>query len=362
MRDPELDRNLDETKELSSRWSQFHDFFNMALKGGKATPEAEMKFLDLKTRIAMLHDGFMQALTHDHKVGQNVLQILGQCIMLRRIPHLGNAEVQKLEFDWNEAYLLMTETVANLEEEQSRLDNISEKAYKMKQAQQKMNAAVHNFFVGPWFKLIVVVGVLGFVLVGVPMLGIFDYMQLKIRYPWTAPVYDRATYVIRLVYPDLRYVNILDIKTTEVKNDEYFPDDGGLNNITPDYVFGQLPNMGFDANDVTGEVKTLWERGPAKDVRMHFGKEKRMIARGRSTLPLIAYYLLFEDSADAKHFVDLRRRGLAKLDKEKQSNFDKTVNVARKANFVGVFVSPEDKLRLDFAKAKWGFTEKQMNQ
>ena len=52
MEDPDLNRNLEETKELHARWSQFRDFFQMAIKGSKVTPQAETKFLELKTRIA----------------------------------------------------------------------------------------------------------------------------------------------------------------------------------------------------------------------------------------------------------------------------------------------------------------------
>lgn len=352
MRDPALDRNLEETRELHQRWSQFHDFFNMAAKGTKVTPEAEMKFLDLKTRIAMLHDGFMQSLKHDHKVGQNVLQILGQCIMLRRIPNLSNAEVQKIEFDWNEAYLLMTETVANLEEEQERLASISENAWKMQKAKERFSTSMNNFLVGPWFKLILVLGILGFIIVGVPMLGIYDYKNLKRDLPWSAPVYDRVMSGIRFVYSDLSFSELKEAETGLASREDYPPDDAGVSQITPEFVYSQLPNLGFDPAYIQ-EVKEIFDR------RIGFDKEKRSLknARGQS---MYAYYILFRDADDAKRFVELRRRGVEKLDQQIRDNLNATLNVARKANFVAIFVSAEEELRSGFGQKKFKFKESQM--
>ena len=100
MQDPVLNSSLDETRELQTRWSQFHDFVKMAMGGQKVSAQAEMKFLELKSRIAMLHDGFMARLEHEQKTGQNIMNIIGDCILLGRMGNATDAERQKFEFDW----------------------------------------------------------------------------------------------------------------------------------------------------------------------------------------------------------------------------------------------------------------------
>src|SRR5215831_15459254 len=101
MEDPLLNRSLEESKELQTRWSQFRDFYMMAAKAQqRITAQAEMKFLELKSRIAMLHDSFMEKLEHDQKTGQAILTIVGDCILLGRLANVSEAEKQKFEFDW----------------------------------------------------------------------------------------------------------------------------------------------------------------------------------------------------------------------------------------------------------------------
>src|SRR5262249_4881411 len=144
----------------------------------------------LKTRIAMLHDGFMQSLKHDQKVGQQVLGILGACILLRRIPLMNNAEVQKLELDWNEAYMLMNETIAGMEEERQKLANINEQTYKLNKMRELIFQRVHNFFVSSQFIFVFFfIAIPAFLIWGVPGLGIYDWKRLPIDLPWTQKPY-----------------------------------------------------------------------------------------------------------------------------------------------------------------------------
>ncbi len=355
MEDPALNRNLEETTELHARWGQFHDFFTMAIKAPqKINPQAEMKFLELKTRIAMLHDGFMQSLKHDHKVGQQVLDILRSCIMLKRIPLLSNAEVQKLEFDWNEAYLLMTETISTLQEERERLLTVNERVYKIRQARDRMVTNVHNFFSGPYFRALIILAVVGFVIVGVPMFGIYDYTNLKDDLPWTAPVYDRAIVWVRLFNPEVRYLEIDDVVNQRFTHDirGYGWDDRAKETLTPQRLIEESANMGFAAADFP-EVRDLIQNRLRR-----FDKE---VATQRGTLSKgNCYYLLFQSTADARRFVELRRQGMAKLSKRQVDNIDAIINVARKANFVGVFASDAEVLRIDFARDKWAFKDAQL--
>ncbi|MBI3735168.1 hypothetical protein HY256_01475, partial [Candidatus Sumerlaeota bacterium] len=318
------------------------------------TSEAEMKFLELKTRICMLHDGFMQSLKHDHKVGQQVLGILGQCILLRRLPNLNNAEVQKLELDWNEAYMLMNETIAGLEEERQKLANVNERAYKMKKAQQAAAARIHNILMNGWFRLIFFFLVIpGFVIVGIPMLGIYDYRNLKRDLPWTAPVYDRLVVMLRTHWnTDLAYNDMKELPSVGVKSQEH-ENDANTKYITPDFMISQMINLGFSTQNL--EDARVLVNG-----RKGFNCEKRKMKNNKR--PLIAYYVLFNSTEEAKRFCEMRKSSLAGYPPATQTKINTMVNVCRKANFVAIFVSEEQDLRENYAKAKWGFTDDQMKQ
>lgn len=355
MQDPALERRLEEIQELHQRWSQFHDFFNMALKGGKATPQAEVKFLDIKTRIAMLHDSLMQSLTHDQKVGQNVMQIIGACIMLRRIPQLSNTEIQKLEFDWNECYLLMTETIANLEEERERIAGISERSYKMKKSQERLLANINNFFVGPYFKALIIVGSFLFVVFGVPFFGIYKYSKLKEDLPWTAPVYDRVVSMLRSINSEIPFDDFMQIPQENPPDTKYSPLTRDLSSLTAAFISSNLVNLGFPANESDlKEVKELLGR------TKKFDKEKRLLPGG-NRIELNAFYFLFASTEDAKRFVELRRKGVEALDAANKKKLEETINVVRRANFIGLFFSPEDALRTNFAREKWKLKESEMH-
>lgn len=353
MEDPELNRNLEETKELHTRWGQFHDFFNMALKGEKINPQAEMKFLELKTRIAMLHDGFLQALTHDKDVGQNVLQILGACIMLKRVPVLSNAEVQKLEFDWNECYLLMTETISTLEEEKIRLSGINEKSYRLGQFRERVVVSVRGFFGGPYFKALVGIAVVGFIVLGVPMMGIYNYANLKADLPWTAPVYDRVAFFIRFFNTDFAYNTIEEIDEETYPTEPFFPNPRNLQGLTKDWFFSQAAASGYDTADLT-EVKDLLDNHVKQ-----FKKEIWQVAGARQS-PLRAMYFLFDSTENAKKFLSLRQRGLAKRDQKGKDRVNAQVSFARRANLVFVFNSQEEALRTTWPQQRWGFEAKEM--
>lgn len=358
MENLDLNRNLEETKELHTRWSQFHDYFRMAIKGGKVTPQAEAKFLDVKTRIAMLHDGFMKSLRHDANVGQNVLEIIGQCIMLRRIPQLGQAEIQKLEFDWNECYLLMTETIANMEEEKEELADVSENAYKLGQARERITATLYNFFVGAYFKAIVILAVVGFATVGVPMFGIYDYMNIKKDLPWAAFAYDEVVPLIRKVNPELRFVTLADVPKTIQGGDVYPVRPEGLQNITAEWLKSQFPRLGFADATALKEGQKLFDA--RKSGAEGFERERRALMVYQSDI-LSAYYILFDTTEDAKRFVEIRRRSIDKFGPEMIEKFRLTQNVCRKANFVAIFLANEEGLRINYAKETYDFKEEQMN-
>lgn len=178
MEDPVLNQSLDETRELHTRWGQFRDFVMMAVKSRKVTAQAEMKFLELKSRIAMLHDGFMARLDHEQKTGQNIMSIVADCIMLKRCAGYTDAEKQKFEFDWNECYLLITEQFGSLEEEQKRLAAINIREYNAQKRREVMAAKIHNFLHSTGLKAFIGITAAILVLWVLPATGTVDYTKL----------------------------------------------------------------------------------------------------------------------------------------------------------------------------------------
>ena len=82
MIDPVIERKYSDCKELIALWKTFHEFFKLGVRGQDITQDKEAKFLEIKSRIAMLHDSFLESLDHDQNIGQNIINIVTRCITL----------------------------------------------------------------------------------------------------------------------------------------------------------------------------------------------------------------------------------------------------------------------------------------
>jgi len=356
MEDLALNRRLEETRELHTRWSQFHDFFTMALKGESAGAEAEMRFLDLKTRICMLHDGFMQSLKHDQKVGQQVLGILGQCILLRRIPLMNGAEIQKLELDWNEAYMLMNETIAALDEERRRLANINESTYRIQKAREKVMAQIHNVLTSTLFRVaFFLILIPAFVIVGIPAMGIYNYRDLAEDVPALAPMVKKVEDFWRnRIDSSLEYRKIADIPITPITSTSHKEDTSNLKNFTKDAVVSQLFNLGFARDDIE-DAKILVQG------LNEINGDARVMTQARNRKKMLAYIMLFPDNTQADRFINLRQKGMQEKSEAQREQANLLINICRKANLVVLVVSEEPELRDNYPVQKWGFTPEQMH-
>lgn len=356
MEDPVLNRSIEETRELQTRWAQFNDFLKMGVRGENVTPEAEAKFLDLKTRIAMLHDGFMSHVERDHKTGQAVLQIIGQCIMLRRVPAMSQAEIQKIELDWNEAYLLITETIANMEEERQRLAAIDPRTYQIQKAKEAATAAMHAVFMNLWFRLVFFIVFLPvFVIWGVPTLGIYDWMKLPNDVPFTAPYMEKLIVFLRTrVNPDIRYMDISALPNQPMRSEDWeeFPSQAGR--IGPEHLSANLVDFGFAPQTLPRAEAILARK---------LGFNKQLIVKKVSNKPMLAFHVLCKDADEAKEFVALRREGIAYWEQQipgMGQKIDSVVNVARVANFLVITISEEAELRDGYPESRWMLGREQM--
>lgn len=328
MEDPILNRNLEETKELQTRWSQFHDFCVMAMQQGpmKITPQAEMKFLELKSRIAMLHDGFMAGIKHDVKAGMNIIQIVCDCILLKRVANYSDAEKAKFEFDWNEGFLLLNQSVSDLEQEQKRLAGISERKHNMEKRKELIKAKVHNFFHSNQLKWAITALIVIAVVYVIPAF-FWSYRNLAS----IKPLKGTYTFVVNSMYRPFLSADYEYNDDDELEVDKKF-------NATPDRVSREdtkgltaeyfrdsvLPYLGVAAADLPRAQEIFNKRKRGYFQREHLKADGDKIIQ--------VYSFLTDTSAEAKELVTLVKNGLAANPQAKQIK-DSAI-VVRKANFV----------------------------
>lgn len=214
MLDPTLERRLSDCKELVGNWKVFHEFFKLGVRGQDLTADKEARFLQIKSKIAMLHDSFIDSLSHDQNIGQNIITIVARCITLKHLHKLGPAEIKKMEIEWHESYLLLNETIAMLEEKKEAMDKINPTQYKMDRYKQLITMNVKHFLTSIYFKAALVLFGLIFVIFGIPMLGIYDYKNLR-KTP-VKPVYDVGAGLYRMMSSSYPYD---DIEQVEFRKD-----------------------------------------------------------------------------------------------------------------------------------------------
>jgi hypothetical protein len=334
MQDPILNTSLEETLELRTRWSQFREFVRMAIERGKVTPEAEMKFLELKSIIAMLHDGFMAKLSRDQKTGQNIMSIVGDCIMLARIAGYNDTEKQKFEFDWNECYLLINEQVQTLEQEKQRLAGISERAYKGAKRRELLRAKIYNFIHSAGLRWIITAIAIFMALYGIPAFGIYNYRDLK----------DIAgvSVVYRLVANKI-YRPFL---SSDYAYDSW--EDLDVNNAAPASMerIKKLDkkelNLRYLQESVLNEIGMT--RPDAEEARKMLAGNKRHYEAERFTADgqdVRLFYVLFNTTEHARRFVDLANHSLnaPDLSTENKNRIIERVYMVRDANFVAIGIS-----------------------
>lgn len=157
MINPVIERRFEDCSELVDAWKTFHSLFNDAATSENPdfSPENEQQFLNCKAKIAMLHDSLLESIKHDQGTAQAMLSIVNRSITLRHIKKMGDADKKKIEIEWHDCYLLLHETVSNLNEERERLDNINETSFKMNKIKQTIIMNIVWFFKSVYFKFIV---------------------------------------------------------------------------------------------------------------------------------------------------------------------------------------------------------------
>lgn len=207
MIDIELERQIRDLKELMGLWRRFHDYFAFALKGQDLTKEREMSFFELKSKVAILHDTFMTVLTHDQNIGQGVLTIISKTITLKHIHRLNEAEIKKLEIEWHESYLLLNESIGELEDKKIELGKINKTHYALNKYIARtfdyVSMGLHTIY----FKIVAVTTSIIFVIWGVPAFEIYDYKELRHISSLEKPYYTYVKFYRKFIDEDFMYDN-----------------------------------------------------------------------------------------------------------------------------------------------------------
>lgn len=351
MEDPELNRDLAEVTELKQRWTQFNDFFNMAKDASTTiTPDAERKFLELKTRIALLHESFMKRVQHDKSIAQNVINTVGATIMLRQIRNMSPTEQQKIEYDWNESFMLMNETVAHTEEAVAELANVSATGYRMRRIQSAVQQQIQLFLGSTKVKIAAIATVLLLALIILPVLGVYDYRFVKRVAPPLVGPYNTVANQMRSFMPDIAYADFEEIPLgmTIVVDAGDRP---AMEEMNKNNFLRQLATIGFAVADVDRAMEL------AKDVQYRGLILRDLKERNR----VFAHQLLFPETSQAKQFVQLWQESLARLqDPDERERVKREVIVGRRANFVLITEATGPEAQLGFHKLTFSIPENQI--
>ena len=245
MIDLRLDKQVNDVKELLILWRKFHEFFVLGVKSSEISGEHEQQFLELKSRIAMLSDIFLEALTHDHNIGQHVLSLVERAITLRHLSKMSVAEVKKMEIEWHEAYLLLNETVGILSEKQESLSKVSPLKYRIKKTIHNSVKLASGMVSGFHFKVFVGMLILVVIIGALPKLGIVDYSKFG-QYKYTKAIYlslkktYRQTFGGQIPYDDLSELEINTTKRAERNIKERGAASVTLTQISREYQYANI--------------------------------------------------------------------------------------------------------------------------
>ncbi len=272
MIDPLTERRYSDCQELMALWRKYHDYFKVAVAGDGITPEREHEFITIKSRIAMLHDSFMDCLDHDQNIGQNILSIVTRSITLRHIHRMSTAEIKKIELEWHESYLLLNETLGMLEDKRRQFAQITPSEYYRKIYTRKLVKSVRDFVTGWTFKMIVaVVAVMVAIFFGIQF-GVVDrIVQNPTGKRWVMKFED----LIQIVYKSYPYRDVIgftrmdvteshDVKLRETdaqKKPKYSPE-AGIQRIDQ--------KMRGSANNVAPDLRRLLEHFKHTDLQGHW--------------------------------------------------------------------------------------------
>lgn len=342
MIDAGIERRFADCNELLEIWHRFHGYFGLAVKGDMKliTHDREAEFLKLKSRVAMLHDSFMESLKHDAEIGQHILTIIERSITLKHLSKLSLAEVKKMEIEWHESYLLLSETVADIEEKREMLANVNPTKYKLDKFKASVILNLKAFFGGILFRLLLV-------LIGIPFLIViinqfWPLSNLKKIKATRDFYYSGVNLYRKILNPSLSFERFEDIP----RNTEQRPD-----------------SLESDKSTYTKETAVLLFRNAGIDEillgnKVSFKDETFKIKNSNDKLVILMFMIKGEDSNEqADECVTKFNNWLDSLPPESKTAITSIYDVFNKNNVFITIFSPRESDRKSVKELEFGAIE-----
>ncbi|MBN1903282.1 hypothetical protein JW926_18325 [Candidatus Sumerlaeota bacterium] len=344
MIDPDIERRYADCKELLDLWHRFHGYFGLAIKGDLKliTHEREAEFLNLKSRIAMLHDSFMESLKHDAEIGQHILTIIERSITLKHLSKVSLAEVKKMEIEWHESYLLLSETVASIEEKRQVLANVNPTKYKIDRFKSALTLNLKAFVGGIFFKLLLIVIAIPIILVVVHKF-IWSFDNLR-RINATRDLYYSTCNLYRkILSPGMPYDRFEDIS----RNASERPGDLELESnstYTKEKAVPMFRNAGID--------------GVLSDNKVAFKNETFKIKKQYDKLEILMFMIKTDDGTEkAENCVSDFYKWLDTLPPEAKNMISSRFDVFNKNNVFIALDCPKESVRKAVKELEFGVEE-----
>ncbi len=168
MEDPKLENDIAHVKELIQIWQTYYKLLLAAFdKEKKLPPNADEEFQRIKTVVAQRHDHFASVIRKDHYVAQNILQMVKRTISIFDFEKSSSVAVDKTLIEWQEANILLFETLGSLEYKKHELSKVSESEHKKELAKRARQEKIDKIRGNPQLYMaikvtITVAAILGF--------------------------------------------------------------------------------------------------------------------------------------------------------------------------------------------------------
>jgi hypothetical protein len=201
--DHDLERRLKDCQELLILWKTLREFLIKANAGQDINHDNEVAFLTVKSEIAIRHDSLMDSLPGNQaNAGQTILDIVIRSITMRHVHMLPAADLKKVDQEWHDSFMLLTEVISTLEDERTRLAGISQFSANM----VKLRKTISRYFFGFIYHGVTKIAVI-LLLVGGLFVGIDELM-------WANKERIGQIAVIKTWYPITKwYRDIVGLKT-----------------------------------------------------------------------------------------------------------------------------------------------------
>ena len=351
MIDYALEQRLKDVASLLEHWGVFREYYKIGEAKEKPTRDQEDAFLECKKKIAMLHDEFMETIPQNdtpsnrkkQKDGKSIIKHVIQCVTIKHIHTFYSNQHKEFERDWNDAYLLLNETIEKLEKKRDELKNVSYTQMATAEMKKKIQKQIGDFIKGPIPRY--AGGALFFILIPIilQLTGLYDIQNVPVDFPKTAKFYYPLENAYRSSFnPDLKYTNLEFTARVE-------------GNLPNNYEFpSRQPQTGvMDAIAVVNQINysSGLDLTSELQVAKGFSHENYIVENGQ---PLDMYIFLLSTNSDAEAAYKVYLQWFNNLTEEEKSQINSSYSYFY-TNNIFIFISSQStNARNHFKQRVWG--------